>query len=163
MLMMFEDAHWTIQPRANSWIYRRPGAPAAGARGRSLSARNSSRPGPGRRRSRCLLLNRLGEREGEALVRKLAGNARAPSDIVAEIVERTDGVPLFVEELTKAVLETAAQGDRGAAVLATTARAAQPVPVTLHASLMARLDRLGPAPRRSRRSARCSAASLPMS
>src|SRR5439155_9081932 len=61
------------------------------------------------------------------------------------IVERTDGVPLFLEELTKAVLESAEQGDRVAAVLATTSLAALSVPATLHASLMARLDRLGPA------------------
>ena len=53
-------------------------------------------------------------------------------------------MPLFVEELTKAVLESAAQGDRVTAVLATTSPAAQAVPATLHASLMARLDRLGP-------------------
>ena len=42
---------------------------------------------------------------------------RSPPRIVAEIVERTDGVPLFVEELTKAVLESAAQSDQVAAVL----------------------------------------------
>ena len=92
-----------------------------------------------------MALNRLGERDGEALVQKLAGNTALAADIVAEIVERTDGVPLFVEELTKAVLESAAQGDRVVAVLATTSLAAQSVPATLHASLMARLDRLGPA------------------
>jgi predicted ATPase len=91
------------------------------------------------------VLNRLGERDGEALVQKLAGNAALAPDIVAEIVERTDGVPLFVEELTKAVLESVAQGDRVAAVLGTTSLAALSVPATLHASLMARLDRLGPA------------------
>jgi predicted ATPase len=78
-------------------------------------------------------------------VQKLAGNAALAPDIVAEIVERTDGVPLFVEELTKAVLESVAQGDQVAAVLATTSLAAQSVPATLHASLIARLDRLGPA------------------
>ncbi len=89
----------------------------------------------------------LGERDGEALVQTLAGNAALTADIVAEIVERTDGVPLFVEELTKAVLESAAQGDRVAAVLGTASPAALSVPATLHASLMARLDRLGPAPK----------------
>jgi hypothetical protein len=78
-------------------------------------------------------------------VQELAGNAALTADIVAEIVERTDGVPLFVEELTKAVLESAGQEDRVAAVLTTTFLAAQSVPATLHASLMARLDRLGPA------------------
>ncbi len=56
-------------------------------------------------------------------------------------------MPLFVEELTKAVLESVGRGDRVAAVLATTSLAALPVPATLHASLMARLDRLGAAPK----------------
>ena len=109
-----------------------------------------------------MALNRLGERDGEALVQKLAGNAVLATDIVAEIVERTDGVPLFVEELTKAVVESAEQGDRVAAVLATTSLAALSVPATLHASLMARLDRLGMVPRRLPKLARCSAASLAM-
>ena len=53
-----------------------------------------------------LALNRLGERDGLALVERLAGNAGLPREIVDAIVERADGVPLFVEELTKAVLET---------------------------------------------------------
>ena len=92
-----------------------------------------------------LALNRLGERDGAALVQTLAGNAALSPDIVAEIVERADGVPLFVEELTKAVLESAPQGDQVAALLATTSLTALSVPATLHASLMARLDRLGPA------------------
>jgi predicted ATPase len=102
-------------------------------------------PWGGRAHVTTLALNRLGERDGEALVQTLAGNAALTPEIVAEIVERTDGVPLFVEELTKAVLESAAQGDRVAAVLGTTSPAALSVPGTLHASLMARLDRLGPA------------------
>jgi predicted ATPase len=61
--------------------------------------------------------------------------------MVTEIAERTDGVPLFVEELTKAVLETGAQAS---VALSTVAPARLSVPATLHASLMARLDRLGP-------------------
>jgi tetratricopeptide (TPR) repeat protein len=94
-----------------------------------------------------MALNRLGERDGEALVHKLAGDTALTAEIVAEIVERTDGVPLFVEELTKAVLESAGQSDRVTAVLGAASLAAQSVPATLHASLMARLDRLGPAPK----------------
>ena len=88
------------------------------------------------------------------MVERVAGNAGSAAEVVAEIVERTDGVPLFVEEMTKAVLEGAAPSGRVAAVLASTA-ACVGVPATLHASLMARLDRLGPTPRRWRRSARC--------
>jgi tetratricopeptide (TPR) repeat protein len=63
-----------------------------------------------------------------------------PTQIVNEIVDRTDGVPLFVEELTKAVLESGAES---AAVLSAAPHPTLSVPATLHASLMARLDRLG--------------------
>ena len=87
-----------------------------------------------------LALNRLGEREVTTLVRGLAGNAPLANEILEEIVERTDGVPLFIEELTKAVLES---GDRDAA-LAASPSPAHSIPATLHASLIARLDRLGP-------------------
>jgi predicted ATPase len=90
-----------------------------------------------------LVLNRLGERDVTALVRGLAGNAPLGSEIVEEIVERTDGVPLFVEELTKAVLERADQDNRVAAVLSASPLPALSVPATLHASLIARLDRIG--------------------
>jgi tetratricopeptide (TPR) repeat protein len=74
----------------------------------------------------------------------VAGNAALPTEVVAEIAERTDGVPLFVEELTKAVLEAGAQAP---ATLSAVPHPALSVPPTLHASLMARLDRLGSAAR----------------
>jgi class 3 adenylate cyclase/DNA-binding winged helix-turn-helix (wHTH) protein/tetratricopeptide (TPR) repeat protein len=90
-----------------------------------------------------LSLNRLGPREGARLAQQVAGNKTLPSQILDEIVERTDGVPLFVEELTKAVLEAGeAEGGEATSLLRLSALA---VPATLQASLMARLDRLGPA------------------
>jgi len=85
-------------------------------------------------------LNRLGGRDGAVLVEGVAGNADLARETVDEIVERADGVPLFVEELTKAVLES---GDRIAALVASPSLALS-IPATLHASLIARLDRLGP-------------------
>jgi predicted ATPase len=91
-----------------------------------------------------IALNRLGRNEGARLVHQLAGNLGAlPPDVVAEIVERTDGVPLFVEELTKAVVEAGA--DRGYVSISAVPRSSLAVPATLHASLLGRLDRLGPA------------------
>src|SRR5947208_6371833 len=90
-----------------------------------------------------LALNRLDGRDGIALVQNLAGNAPLDAEIVAEIVERTDGVPLFVEELTKAVLESVGREDQVTAVLGAAPLPA--IPATLHASLLARLDRLGAA------------------
>ena len=147
VLMVFEDAHWidpTSRELLDLTVDRVRHLPVLLA----ITFRPEFQPPwGGRSHVTSLALNRLGERDGEALVQKLAGNAALTADIVAEIVERTDGVPLFVEELTKAVLESAAQGDRVAAVLATTSLAALSVPATLHASLMARLDRLGPAPK----------------
>src|ERR1700728_356413 len=89
-----------------------------------------------------LALNRLGEREAAAIIARLAGNKALPADVMAEIVERTDGIPLFVEEMTKAVLEVESES----AARRTVAAAPSPalaVPASLHASLMARLDRLG--------------------
>jgi predicted ATPase len=80
-------------------------------------------------------LRRLGRDESGWLVRGLVGDtADLSSEVLDEIVQRTDGVPLFLEELTKAVLENTV-----GSIPATSAR----VPATLHASLMARLDRLG--------------------
>jgi class 3 adenylate cyclase len=90
-----------------------------------------------------LALNRLGDRDGAALVETLAGNAALDPAVVAEIVERTDGVPLFVEELTKAVLESGERENRVAAVLTASPLPSLAIPATLHASLIARLDRLG--------------------
>jgi tetratricopeptide (TPR) repeat protein len=147
VLMVFEDAHWidpTSRELLDLTIDRVRRLPVLLA----ITFRPEFQPPWGGRSDvTSLALNRLGERDGEALVQTLAGNVALTAEIVAEIVERTDGVPLFVEELTKAVLESAEQGDRVAAVLATTSVAAQSVPATLHASLMARLDRLGPAPK----------------
>ena len=77
-----------------------------------------------------LTLNRLGRGPTEAIVARLAGGQDLPPEVLGEIAARTDGVPLFVEELTKAVLEAGTAGSRAA------------VPASLHASLMARLDRV---------------------
>src|ERR1700745_2927940 len=78
------------------------------------------------------------------MIARLAGNRELPADVMAEILGRTDGIPLFVEEMTKAVLEAESEGEarRNAAAVPSPALA---VPASLHASLMARLDRLGPA------------------
>src|SRR5207302_10018213 len=86
-------------------------------------------------------LNRLGRGDGAAMVQRLVGNAALlPQDVITEIVDRTDGVPLFVEEMTKAVLEGGAARGREAA--ASVPPGGLGVPATLQSSLMARLDRL---------------------
>jgi predicted ATPase len=92
----------------------------------------------------ALTLNRLTRREIEAMIDRVAGNKPMPANIRQEIIERTDGIPLFVEEMTKAVLEVVGEGDAQTTAAAVPSSALA-VPATLHASLMARLDRLGPA------------------
>jgi class 3 adenylate cyclase/tetratricopeptide (TPR) repeat protein len=101
-------------------------------------------PWGGRSHVTTLALNRLGEHEAAAIIARIVGNKDLPTDVTARIVERTDGIPLFVEEMTKAVLEAESEGEArktNAAALSS----ALAVPASLHASLMARLDRLGPA------------------
>ena len=69
-------------------------------------------PWVGRPYVTALSLNRLGEREIAALIDRVIGNQPLPASIRKDIIERTDGIPLFVEEMTKAVLE--AQGESAA-------------------------------------------------
>ena len=76
--------------------------------------------------------------------RRVFRNKPLPASIRQDIVERTDGIPLFVEEMTKAVLEAEGEGEAQQTV-AVIPSPAVAVPASLHASLMARLDRLGPA------------------
>ena len=92
----------------------------------------------------ALTINRLAQREIDVLIDRVAGNNPLPANIRQDIVERNDGIPLFVEEMTKAVPEADGEGGarRTAAAIPSPALS---VPPSLHASLMARLDRLGPA------------------
>jgi predicted ATPase/class 3 adenylate cyclase len=88
-------------------------------------------------------LSRLDRRDGIALIRQVVGSERLSNDVIMGIAERTDGVPLFAEELTKAVLEAGDRGDH--ATRALTPAPVNTVPAVLYSSLMARLDRLGSA------------------
>jgi two-component sensor histidine kinase len=101
-------------------------------------------PWIGRSHVTALTINQLTRRDAGAMVDHIAGNEPMPADVRADIVERTDGIPLFVEEMTKAVLEADSEGAVRRTVAAVPS-SARTVPASLHASLMARLDRLGPA------------------
>jgi predicted ATPase len=91
-----------------------------------------------------LRLNRLGREQARAIVVDIAGNKALPADVYEQIISKTDGVPLFVEELTKTVLESAALDDAGDQRLKVGALSPSAIPTTLYDSLMARLDRLAP-------------------
>ena len=88
-----------------------------------------------------LTLRRLGMRDSAALAGHVSGNHALAAELLDEIVGRADGVPLFLEELTKAVVEVGEDEKMIAAVPSASAA----IPATLQASLAARLDRLGPA------------------
>jgi len=75
---------------------------------------------------------------------RVVGNKLLPASVRQDIIERTDGIPLFVEEMTKAVLEAESEGEARQTAAAVPSPALA-VPASLHASLMARLDRLGAA------------------
>src|SRR5262249_54959349 len=91
-----------------------------------------------------LNINRLGDREIAAMIDSITGNKLLSGSIRQDIIERTDGIPLFIEEMTKAVLEAGGEEAAQQAVSAVPSLSGA-VPASLHASLMARLDRLGPA------------------
>jgi class 3 adenylate cyclase/predicted ATPase len=92
----------------------------------------------------ALTLSRLSKRDIGAIIDGIVGNELLPAGIRQDIIERTDGIPLFIEEMTKAVVEAENEGEARRTASAISAPA-QAVPPSLHASLMARLDRLGPA------------------
>ena len=143
--MVFEDAHWSdpsSRELLDLTINRIQRLPVL----LILTFRPEFQPAwTGQSHVTTLVLNRLQRRDGEALVKQMLGNRALPDEIVKEIVERTDGVPLFVEELTKSVLETGLGAKDAHKTLALTPSPALAVPVTLHAPLMARLDGLGAA------------------
>jgi class 3 adenylate cyclase/predicted ATPase len=144
VLMIFEDAHW-IDPTSLEVLGQAVDRIATLHVLLVVTFRPEfNAPWVGKSHVTSLTLNRLGNRETTAIIAGLVENKELPADVMAEIVERTDGIPLFVEEMTKAVLE--AESERAAQRTAATAPSrAQVVPASLHASLMARLDRLGPA------------------
>ncbi|HEX9870902.1 MAG TPA: adenylate cyclase, partial [Candidatus Tectomicrobia bacterium] len=89
-----------------------------------------------------ITLNRLERTHMEALVRRLAGDKALPDDVVQHIVSKTDGVPLYVEELTKMLLESDLLEEEADRYVLTGSLSEATIPATLQDSLMARLDRL---------------------
>jgi len=91
----------------------------------------------------ALTINRLAQRDTEAMIDHVVGNKLVPANLRQDIIERTDGIPLFVEEMTKAVLEGGSEAAQRA--VASIPSPVVAVPASLQGSLMARLDRLGSA------------------
>ncbi len=141
VLMIFEDAHWAdpssieLLELVMSRIRRMPVLALVTYRPEFTP------PWIGQAQVTSLTLSRLAPDKTTELVLKIAGDATIDPTMVEEIVDHADGVPLFVEEMTKAILEVGGEGTRRvSAIIGTPSN----VPLALFASLMARFDRLRP-------------------
>ena len=140
--MVFEDAHW-IDPTSRELL------DLTVERVRTLPVLlivtfrpEFQPPWTGQPQVTMLTLNRLDRRDRTALIAQIAGGKVLPDDVIDQIVDRTDGVPLFVEELTKSVLESGLLHEEADRYVLDRALPPFAIPTTLQDSLMARLDRL---------------------
>jgi class 3 adenylate cyclase len=111
VLMIFEDTHWTDPTSLELFGRVVDRIPRLRVLLIVTFRPEFDPPWIGRPYVTALTLNRLGEREIAAMIDGVRGNKPLPESITQDIIERTDGVPLFVEEMTKAVLEADGEGD----------------------------------------------------
>ena len=144
VLMILEDAHWSDPTSLEVFGRVVDRVPTLRVLLLVTFRPEFTPPWIGQPHVTALTLNRLPKRDIDAMIDGVVGNKHLPASIRQDIIERTDGIPLFVEEMTKAVLEAGSEdaAQRTAAAIPSPALA---VPASLQASLMARLDRLGPA------------------
>jgi class 3 adenylate cyclase/predicted ATPase len=142
VVMVVEDAHW-IDPTSRELL------DLTVERVRSLPVllivtfRPEFQPSwTGQPQVSTLTLNRLDRRDRAVLIEQVAGGKALPDDVIAQIADRADGVPLFVEELTKSVLESGLLREETDRYVLDGALPPFAIPTSLHASLLARLDRL---------------------
>ncbi len=139
VLVIYEDVHW-IDPSSRELLDRT--IEQVGRLPVLLLATfrpEFQPPWAGQPNVASLALCRLGQHDSAAMIAEIAGTDELPPVISQEIAECADGVPLFIEEVTRAVIESGARTE----VLSAIPRPELSVPATLHASLVARLDRLG--------------------
>ena len=145
LLVLFEDVHWadpTSLELLARIIERLPGHRIL----LLVTARPEfTSPWPNYAHVSIVPLTRLNRRDGAAIVERVVGGKKLPEDVLSQILARTDGVPLFIEELTKAIVESGQLQETGEQYVLGRALPALTIPTTLHASLTARLDRLASA------------------
>lgn len=145
VLMILEDAHW-IDPSSLELLDRIVGQ-AQDVRVLIIitSRPEFSPPWTGAAHVTNLTINRLSHRQGAVMVDRVVGNKTLPQEVRDQIIDKTDGVPLFLEELTKTLLESNLLTDKGDHYSLAGSLSALRIPTTLQDSLMARLDHLGSA------------------
>jgi tetratricopeptide (TPR) repeat protein len=144
VLFVFEDAQWVDQTSLE--LLER-----AAQRGLNLPVLmvitfrpEFEPPWTGQAQATSLTLSRLGQRDTATLVKGLTEGKPLPAEITGRIVERTDGIPLFVEELTKTLLEGGLLQEEDDRYILAGSLPSFAIPASLHDSLLARLDRLAP-------------------
>jgi class 3 adenylate cyclase len=144
VLFIFEDAHW-----ADSTSFELLGRVAERVRRLPVLLILTHRqdfepPWTGESQVTSLTLSRLGRRESAALTERAAGGKALPTEILDRVVEHTDGIPLFIEELTKTLLESGVLKEEDGRYLLADAMPTLAIPSSLQDSLLARLDHLAP-------------------
>ncbi|HSA79697.1 MAG TPA: AAA family ATPase, partial [Geminicoccaceae bacterium] len=143
LLIVFEDVHW-IDPTSRELLEQ----VAEHAPSLRVLLVITQRPDDqplrfGKAAVTKLRLSRLGRRHAAAMIERMTAGRPLPAEVVERLVQMTDGVPLFVEELTKTVLESGVLADRGDRYELTAPLSGLAIPESLQDSLTARLDRLG--------------------
>jgi class 3 adenylate cyclase/predicted ATPase len=145
LLLVLEDLHW-VDPSTLEWLgLLVDQGPTARILTLSTCRPDFRPPWTGRSHLTRMTLARLPQHQATELTHQVAHGKALPAEVVAQIVAKTDGVPLFVEELTKTVLESGLLREQTDHYALTGPLPPLAIPVTLHDSLLARLDRLGTA------------------
>jgi class 3 adenylate cyclase/predicted ATPase len=142
VLFVMEDLHWVDPTTLELLSLLVDQGPTARILALFTSRPDFHPPWTGRAHLTPVTLNRLPRRQAAELTGRVAHGKALPPEVVEQIVAKTDGVPLFVEELTKMVLESGWLQERAERYELTGPLPALAIPMTLHDSLMARLDRL---------------------
>jgi predicted ATPase/class 3 adenylate cyclase len=144
VLMMWEDVHWSDPTTRESLDLVIDRVPTLRALVIITFRPEFAPPWIGLPHVTMLTLNRLAHRQGAEMIAYVTGGKALPREIADQIIERTDGVPLFIEELTKTVMESGIVTEAKDHYVLGGPRAPLAIPTSLHASLLARLDRLAP-------------------
>jgi class 3 adenylate cyclase/tetratricopeptide (TPR) repeat protein len=142
VLFVMEDLHW-VDPSTLEWLSLLVDqGPTARILVLLTFRPDFNPPWTGRAHLTQVTLTRLPRRQATEMTGRVARGKALPPEVVAQVVAKTDGVPLFVEELTKMVLESGLLQEREERYALTGPLPPLAIPATLHDSLMARLDRL---------------------
>jgi class 3 adenylate cyclase/tetratricopeptide (TPR) repeat protein len=144
VLMIFEDAHWIDSTSLELLELIVESVPRLPVLFLATFRPELELPWTGQPHVTSLTLSRLGHRETERLAERVAGGKSLPIEILDQIVERADGIPLFIEELTKTLLEGSLLREQDGHFVLSGPLPPLAIPSSLHASLLARLDRLAP-------------------